>query len=80
MLIRFNVKNVLSFFENEDHRSEEFSMVASDIRNMQGRIDTTTFIPTLKFSAIYGANAAGKSNFVKALLIMKSIIIRGAFL
>ena len=28
MLIRFNVKNFLSFSEREDGRSEEFSMIA----------------------------------------------------
>lgn len=77
MLLRFNIKNVLSFFENNDGQSEEFSMIASNIENMEDRLDTSTFIPTLKFSAIYGANAAGKSNFIKALIMMRRIIIEG---
>ena len=32
MLIRFNVKNFLSFFENESGQSEEFSMIAGKVR------------------------------------------------
>ena len=33
MLIRFNVKNFLSFFENESGQSEEFSMIAGKVRS-----------------------------------------------
>lgn len=33
MLIRFNVKNFLSFAEREDGGSEEFSMIAGKVRN-----------------------------------------------
>ena len=31
MLIRFNVKNFLSFFENESGQSEELSMIAGKV-------------------------------------------------
>ena len=33
MLIRFNVKNFLSFDEREGGMSEEFSMIAGKVRN-----------------------------------------------
>lgn len=33
MLIRFNIKNFLSFSANEDGKSEEFSMIAGKVRN-----------------------------------------------
>lgn len=65
MLIEFSVANFLSFKEKTT-----FSMLASHdktlpqnvIRNAQG-----SGIDLLKSAVIYGANASGKSNFVKAL-------------
>ncbi|MEN4981610.1 AAA family ATPase [Acinetobacter modestus] len=36
-------------------------------------------ISTLKFSAIYGANGAGKSNWVKALRFAKNLIVKNEF-
>ena len=33
MLIRFNVKNFLSFSTSEEGKSEEFSMIAGRVRN-----------------------------------------------
>ena len=38
MLIRFNVKNFLSFFENESGQSEEFSMIAGKVRSKREHI------------------------------------------
>lgn len=65
MLIEFSVANYLSFKEKTT-----FSMLASHdktlpqnvIHNAQG-----SGIDLLKSAVIYGANASGKSNFVKAL-------------
>jgi len=34
MLIRFNVKNFLSFSERDNGMSEEFSMLAGKVRNI----------------------------------------------
>lgn len=77
MLIRFNVKNFLSFFEKEDSKSEEFSMIAGKVRNKKTHVYDNEKIKLLKFAAIYGANAAGKSNLVKAMNFMKHIVLFG---
>ena len=67
MLIRFNVKNFLSFDERDGGMSEEFSMIAGKVRNKKSHIYDNGKIKLLKFAAIYGANASGKSNLIKAL-------------
>ena len=77
MLIRFNVKNFLSFSEREDGRSEEFSMIAGKVRNKKAHVYDNDKIKLLKFAAIYGANAAGKSNLVKAMDFMKQVVLFG---
>lgn len=77
MLIRFNIKNFLSFSKREDGKSEEFSMIAGKVRNKKAHVYDNEKIKLLKFAAIYGANAAGKSNLVKALDFMKHVIIYG---
>jgi len=77
MLINFKVKNFRSIKEEQ-----LFSMVASLQKEF---IDTHTFLPTtskklslIKTAAIYGANAAGKSNILKALETMKKIVCDSA--
>ena len=77
MLIRFNVKNFLSFSERENGYSEEFSMIAGKVRNKRTHIYDNGKIKLLKFAAIYGANASGKSNLVKALDFMKHVVLYG---
>lgn len=77
MLIRFNVKNFLSFHEREDGKSEEFSMIAGKVRNKKAHVLDNEKIKLLKFAAIYGANAAGKSNLIKALDFMRRIVLHG---
>ena len=77
MLIRFNVKNFLSFDSRENGKSEEFSMLAGKVRNKKEHVYDTGDAKILKFSAIYGANASGKSNLVKALSFMRRTILKG---
>lgn len=77
MLIRFNIKNFLSFSEREDGKAEEISMIAGKVRNKKEHVYDDGKIKLLKFAAIYGANAAGKSNLVKAFMFMRKIIISG---
>ena len=69
MLRRFNVKNFLSFSEKEDGYSEEFSMIPGKVRNKKDHLIENGKERLLKFAAIYGANAAGKSNIVKAIYL-----------
>ena len=61
MLVSFTVGNFLSF--NED---QEFTMVANNSNNHVNHIIPRDNIELLRFSAIYGANASGKSNLIKA--------------
>lgn len=77
MLKRFNVKNVYSFAVREDGQSEEFSMIAGKVRSKKDHIFDDGKLKLLKFAAIYGANASGKSNLVKALDLMRKIVLRG---
>lgn len=77
MLIRFNIKNFLSFSEKEDEKSQEFSMIAGKVRNKKSHVYDDGRIKLLKFAAIYGANASGKSNLVKALDYMRRIVLYG---
>jgi len=77
MLIRFNVKNFLSFSTREDGKTEEFSMLAGKVRSKKEHIYEDINIKLLKFAAIYGANAAGKSNLVKAMEFMRQTVLGG---
>lgn len=77
MLIRFNVKNFLSFSERDNGMSEEFSMLAGKVRNKYTHLYDNGKIKLLKFAAIFGANASGKSNLVKAIDFMRTIVLYG---
>lgn len=77
MLIRFNVKNFLSFNTRDNNQSEEFSMIAGKVRNKPEHLYIDKNIKLLKFAAVYGANAAGKSNLVKAMQFMKTVVLYG---
>ncbi len=73
MLVRFKVKNFLSFRDEA-----EFSMMAADVESHQDHVvahEGSTEKRILKTSVIYGANASGKSNFVKALDFARDLII-----
>jgi AAA15 family ATPase/GTPase len=77
MLVDFKVKNFRSIKEEQ-----LLSMVASSQKEF---VDTHTFLPTtsknlslVKTAAIYGANAAGKSNILKALDAMQDIVLESA--
>ena len=75
MLIEFRVKN---FYSIQDE--QVFSLVA----NRQKQHKSNTFqiknekLTLLKSAAIYGANAAGKSNFIKAFAAMNEIVVKSA--
>ena len=74
MLVRFNIKNFLSFPYEE--KSQEFSMIAGKVRNKRERVHDVSKLKILKFAAVYGGNAAGKSNLIKAMDFMQRTIIR----
>lgn len=72
MLIRFNVENFLSFDEKT-----EFSLIANKERRLPSHIVKGDEINILKSSVIYGANASGKSNLVKAIDFSRKVITKG---
>lgn len=72
MLVSFKVSNFASFNE-----LQEISMAAGKVRNHFQRLYTENKNKILKFMAIYGANASGKSNLVGAFEFAKSIILDG---
>lgn len=84
MLIRFNVKNFLSFDSEDrathDTSSQEFSMIPGKVRSKEDHILKTDKQNLLKFAAIYGANAAGKSNLIKAIAFFRNCTLNGAVL
>ncbi|HCU29737.1 MAG TPA: transporter [Sphaerochaeta sp.] len=72
MLSRFTVGNFLSF-----NKPQSFSMLASSIQKHKQRLFEADDVKLLKFSSIYGANAAGKSNLIKAMAFARNIITHG---
>lgn len=75
MLRRFNVKNFMSFSCSKDEKTEEFSLIPGKVRNKIDHIYDYDNGKLLKFAAIYGANAAGKSNIIKAISCMRNILL-----
>ncbi|MBK8052801.1 MAG: ATP-binding protein [Saprospiraceae bacterium] len=72
MLLEFSVANFLSFSERKT-----LSLVASSISDYK---ETNTFTSErhtlLNGAIIYGANASGKSNFIRAMSTMKRIVMQ----
>lgn len=77
MLIEFNVSNFLSIREQAS-----LSLVAAKglelANNNTFSADISAVPYLLRSSAIYGANAAGKSNFIKALRIMRQLVMQSS--
>ena len=74
MLIEFSITNFLSFKEKTT-----FSMVASSDTSMEDNYFTVGNERLLKMTAIYGANASGKSNIFKLLAIVGGMIRQSNF-
>ncbi len=79
MLIEFTVGNFASFKD-----PVTISMIAAKIRSKNKSLDENNTIridddlSLLTSSAIYGANASGKSNLVKAMHFMRWFILRSS--
>ena len=69
MLIRYKVSNFLSF-----DGEQEISMIAGATKRKEEQLIDDGNLKLLKFSALYGANASGKSNLLKAIDFSKYII------
>ena len=72
MLVRFSIGNFLSF-----KNVQEFSLLKGKVKNKSERVYDNKKIKLLKFAAIFGANASGKSNLVKAIKYARKIILEG---
>ncbi|WP_310488450.1 AAA family ATPase, partial [Chamaesiphon sp. VAR_69_metabat_338] len=78
-MIEFSVGNYRSFKD-----VVTFSMVAAPIQHEDETLDRNNIfaiaedINLLKSAAIYGANASGKSNLVRAISFMRSFVINSA--
>ncbi|MBR5920568.1 MAG: ATP-binding protein [Bacteroidales bacterium] len=70
MLVNFTVGNFRSF-----KGERTFSMEACSIREHRESVITTDKYKLLPLAIFYGANSSGKSNLIKALMIMKRIVI-----
>ena len=70
MLIRVIIKNLLSFREET-----EFNMLKGGPRKLNHHVYKVKRLELLKATAIYGANGAGKSNLVKAISLLRKIVI-----
>ena len=69
MLIRFTVSNFLSFKDET-----EFNMLTGDVKRHPHHVYKREHIDVLRAAAIYGANGAGKSNLIKAIAFLKSLV------
>lgn len=72
MFIGFSVSNFLSF-----KSSQTMSMMASKVARHKEHILNGNGKKILKTGLIYGANAGGKSNFIKAIDFSRDIILDG---
>lgn len=72
MFIGFSVSNFLSF-----KTTQTMSMMASKVARHKQHILMGNGKKVLKTGLIYGANAGGKSNFIKAIDFSRDIILEG---
>ncbi len=70
MLISFKVGNYTSFKDEA-----ELSMLAAKSEMNSNQVSEMNGLRILRASAVYGANAAGKSNLVKAIGAMKRLVV-----
>jgi uncharacterized protein len=72
MLLRFVIKNLFSFKDET-----EFNLFPGKASRLKHHKYVRKGIEVLKLSAIYGANGAGKSNVIKAMSLLKNIVVSG---
>ncbi len=77
MLIQFSVRNFRSFRDQQTlslvrGKGDEFA----DTHSFESQPSGT--VPLLRSAAIYGPNASGKSNLLRALLTMRHVVVNSA--
>lgn len=66
MLVELVVENFYSFRDEET-----FSMMGTHIAEHPGTVEETNIFPINKVSTLYGANASGKSNLLRAMALIR---------
>ena len=72
MLLRYSISNFLSF-----NKSTEFNLFTGEYRRLDNHVRKFKNLDILKLSAIYGANASGKSNLIKSIAYLKNSVKEG---
>ncbi len=72
MLIRFIAKNIYSFKDET-----EFNLFPNKTQRLQHHKVKCDDFEFLRFSAIYGANGAGKSNLIKSIALLETLVEEG---
>lgn len=72
MLIRFTVKNLFSFNEET-----EFNVFPNKTQRLPHHKIKKNKVDILRLSAVYGANGSGKSNLIKSISLLESMIEDG---
>ena len=79
MLMRFSISNFMSFGYKEDSNghvcAEEFYLYAGSSKQFNERVININNRNVLRFSSVYGANASGKTNLIRAIGCGKHILI-----
>lgn len=79
MLVEFNVSNFRSIRERQTLSLTRSKLKESDKLNENGFLNSSlSGLELLRSSAVYGPNAAGKSNLLLALRIMKQVVEESA--
>ncbi len=71
MIIRFELENFCSFNSNQS-----ISMVPANLKNKQDHVFKKNNVKLLNLSAIYGANASGKTNLIRAIDLFRFIVMQ----
>lgn len=72
MLVNFRFNNFLSY-----NKLAEFSMVTGSAKKHPNHRLSFNDTSVLKFATLYGANASGKSNLIKAIKFSRDVILNG---
>ena len=72
MLIRFIAKNIYSFKDET-----EFNLFPNKTQRLQHHKVKCEDFEFLRFSAIYGANGSGKSNLIKSIAFLETLVEEG---
>lgn len=76
MLYRVIISNYRSFADEVEFNM--FPNLSLQGRDLENHVYNSSLVPVLKQAAIYGANGAGKSNFVHALRFMRFWVCKGS--